>query len=122
MAAPLKIAPQSDLAALGQVAARLIERVLGEIADAERPLARLAGERCAQHIAACAEWLAVTGQLRVPERPSALRRARRAVIAARCDLDLVQSQGTLLPPVYRTISAGLEVLRRRIGELAGAPP
>lgn len=124
MALPLKPGVPPDLAALRETAQRLLERTLLELHEGERPLARLAGERCTAHLAECFEQVAAA-----PAAATRLARlecidgALRALAAARADLDLLRALGAVLPTGARTLLAGIEVLRRGLAaQLPGSPP
>lgn len=117
--------PPLDLETLWSTTARLLERALFEFGEPDRPVIRLAAERCSANIAACAEQL--YGAVHGPrgERAAYLRRAAQAIDSARCDLEIVHQRGAILPPAYRALGAGCEVIRRRVAEaaagVAGAP-
>jgi hypothetical protein len=103
-----------DLPGLAATAVRLLERAVAELGEPDRRLARLAAERCSANLATCAERLAGAAAAPAADRDVLLRRAWQALAAARCDLDIVHGRGAMLPPGFRALVGGCEVVRRKI--------
>ena len=108
------------------LAERLLERTVRELELPDRPLARLAADRCVRRLLDACEAIAAAGAGSGGRRGEGspdphlrllLVEARRGVRAARWSLGLVHRQGAMLPSAYRQIVAGLEVLSRRLDRL-----
>lgn len=118
MAAPLKAAGhRSDPASLADLSIRLLQRSMAELIHIDRPVARLAAERCTQHLAAAGEHFASAVAFPPAARAQVLQRALHHLVAARFDLELLQTEGNIVPTAARSLLAGIEVLRRKGEEL-----
>lgn len=118
MAAPIKaVGHRSDPASLADLAVRLLQRSMAELIHIDRPVARLAAERCTQHLASAGEHFAGAAALPPAARLGALQRALHHLVAARFDLELLQAEGNIVPAAARSLLAGIEVLRRKGEEL-----